>query len=360
MQRFSAQRFRNLHDLEMTPAARMNVIYGENAQGKTNLLEAVYVLSTLRSFRTRQLPETLQFGENNLLLQGVVQSGHSNHALVVALQNGERVALLDRKRVDAFDYLGAFNVFLFSFPLLEVVRGGPEERRKFFDRSIAISKPGYLPELMQLHRTIKQKNALLLTLQRGEIGKKEGAEELRSFNEQLVQHGVAVTEQRRSYLTRLTELLHEKQRLFFDPEARLGMEIQSSFRTAEEFRRNLERNLENEVARGISLVGPHRDEVKLTVNGKELRKYGSSGQHRAFLLLVLLAQLSLYERMRADQPVLLLDDLDSELDQAKIERFLTEIRDRYQTFVGSSRHELFSGQPDARLYEIRAGILQEM
>ncbi|HEY4491456.1 MAG TPA: hypothetical protein VI958_05615, partial [Acidobacteriota bacterium] len=189
---------------------------------------------------------------------------------------------------------------------------------------------------------------------------KEGVEELRSFNEQLVQHGVAVTEQRRSYLTRLTELLHEKQRLFFDPEARLGMEIQSSFRTAEEFRRNLERNLENEVARGISLVGPHRDEVKLTVNGKELRKYGSSGQHRAFLLLVLLAQLSLYERMRADQPVLLLDDLDSELDQAKIERFLTEIRDRYQTFVGSSRHELFSGQPDARLYEIRAGILQEM
>lgn len=360
LQRFSAQRFRNLHDLEMTPAARMNVIYGENAQGKTNLLEALYVLSTLRSFRTRHLPETLQFGEGNLLLQGVVQNGLSNHALVVSLQNGERVALLDRKRVGTFDYLGAFNVFLFSFPLLEVVRGGPEERRKFLDRSIAISKPGYLPVLMLLHRTIKQKNALLLLLQRGEIGKKEGVDELRSFNQQLVQHGVAVTQHRRDYLTQLAEVLREKQRLFFGPEAKLGMELQCAFRSSEEFHRILERNLEGEVARGISLVGPHRDEVKLTINGKELRKYGSSGQHRAFLLLVLLAQLDLYERLREDQPVLLLDDLDSELDQAKIQSFLAEIQDRYQTFVSSSRHELFSRQAEARCYQIRSGILQEM
>src|SRR3990172_10671319 len=119
----------------------MNVIFGENAQGKTNLLEAIFVLSTLRSFRTRHLPEALQFGEVSAFLQGTVQSGHAKHAMTVSFHEGERVAILDRKKAEPLHYLGRFNVFLFSYSLLEVIRGGPEERRKFIDRSIAMTRP---------------------------------------------------------------------------------------------------------------------------------------------------------------------------------------------------------------------------
>ena len=127
----------------------MNVIYGDNAQGKTNLLESIYVLSTLRSFRTRNWPELMTFGESSCLLEGTVQSGHSKHTLTVSFEKSGRHVLLDRKKADPLFYLGVLNVFLFSYPLLDVIRGGPEDRRKFFDRSISVSRPGYLPVLMQ-------------------------------------------------------------------------------------------------------------------------------------------------------------------------------------------------------------------
>jgi DNA replication and repair protein RecF len=360
LQKFSAQRFRNLSDLEMFPSSGMNVIYGENAQGKTSLLEAVFVLSTLRSFRTRYLPEVLQFGESGCLLNGMVRVGQGKHDLVVSLEQREKLALLDRKKADTIQYLGVFNVFLFSFPLLEVVRGGPEERRRFLDRSISVTRPGYLSALMHYHRAVKQKNALLLQMQRGEGNRKELIEEALSFNQQLLTHGIEIVKERMNYLSQLQELLESKKRLFFDSQMMLNVSLDSSFLAPEsDVRKNLERILEREIQRGSCLLGVHRDEIRMTVNGKELRKYGSSGQHRAFLLLLLLGQLELYERWREDRPVLLLDDLDSELDQMKIQAFLEEIRNKYQTLISSSRRELFSGDGNVHLFEIASGKLLE-
>ena len=188
----------------------MNVIYGENAQGKTNLLEAVYLLSTLRSFRTRNLIETLRFGEGGSIVEGNIQTVHGKHLLAVNLEKTEKHAFLDRKRVDSLGYLGVLNVFLFSYPLLEVVRGGPEERRKFIDRSIAMSRPAYLPVLMQYHRALKQKLALLAMLQKGESGRKEGLRSLHAFNQQLLEHGLEIVEYRTAYLNQLQELLQKE------------------------------------------------------------------------------------------------------------------------------------------------------
>ena len=338
----------------------MNVIFGENAQGKTNLLEGIFILSTLRSFRTRHLSETLQFGESDGLLQAMIQSGESSHQLGVALADRERQVVLNRKKVDTLQYIGIFNVFLFSHPLLEIIRGGPEERRKFLDRSISMSKPGYLPVLLQFHRALKQKNALLQGLQRGELKRRDVIEEIRSFNSQLLQHGMQVAAYRSDYVTELQRILQNKQNIFFDPEVRLMAALRSTFLASEnEIESNLERSLEREIAHGSSLVGIHRDELLFTIQDRELRKYGSSGQHRAFLLLLLLAQLELYERWREDRPVLLLDDLDSELDQRRIRAFLDAVKSRYQTFISSSRPELFSGNGDLQRYEIVSGRLLE-
>lgn len=359
--RFSLQRFRNLEDPVLEPSAGMNVICGENAQGKTNLLEALYVLSTLKSFRTHHLQEALRFGEDDALLQGTIRQGQGKRDLAISVQKKGKVALLDRKKADALQYLGVFHVFLFSFPMLEVVRGGPEERRRFVDRGIAVSRPGYLQELMQYHRAMKQKNALLGMLQRGETGRREGIEEVLSFNRQLLEHGLKVVAHRVAYLDRLQELLCEKQRLFFEKDMGLGIKLVSSFLSdTTEAERLLERSTEREIARGVCLVGAHRDEIRFSVNGRELRKYGSSGQHRAFLLLLLLAQLELYESWRSDRPLLLLDDLDSELDQRRIRAFLGEIGNRYQTFISSSRKDLFENGENLRFYRMEAGRVLEM
>ena len=360
LQRFTAHSFRNLQDMDLTPGPAMNVIFGENAQGKTNLLEGIFVLSTLRSFRTRHLSETLQFGENGGLLQGMVQCGQSKHQLGISLGEGDRQLVLDRKKVDTLQYIGVFNVFLFSYPLLEIIRGGPEERRKFLDRSISVSKPGYLPVLLQFHRAVRQKNALLQSIQRGEVARREAVEEIRSFNVQLLKHGREVAGYRTDYVTELQELLRSKQSLFFDPDVRLATSLRCAFLAPEkEVEALLERSIDREIANGSCLTGVHRDELLITLNDKELRKYGSSGQHRAFLLLLLLAQLELYERWREDRPVLLLDDLDSELDQRRIRAFLEAVKTRYQTFISSSRPELFPGNGDMRRYEIASGKLLE-
>lgn len=361
LERFSSERFRNLQELEISPTTGMNVIYGENAQGKTNLLEAIYVLSTLRSFRTRQLNEVISFGESSALVHGAVQHGPIHHALSVCVGATEKQMSLDRRNVDAMHYLGFFDVFLFSFPLLEVVRGGPEERRRFLDRSISVSRPGYLATLMQYHRTLKQKNALLISMQRSDIPRIDGIEQMHSFNQQLVEHGQAIVKERQKYLSDLQQLLRRKQRLFFSESLNFEVHLKSGFAgSEEEIQTLLQRNMEREIARGVSLFGVHRDEVVLTLNGKELRKFGSSGQHRACLLLMLLAQLELYENLREERPVLLLDDLDSELDQRRIQSFLSEINGRYQTLISTSRRELFSGRKDFQLFEIQDGKLLEM
>lgn len=359
--KFSAQRFRNLSDVDLTPFAGMNVIYGENAHGKTNLLEAIYVLSMLKSFRTRQMPEMVHFGDSSFLIQGSIRAGQSRHSLAVALEGKERAAMMDHKKADALQYLGVFHVFLFSYPLLEVVRGGPEERRRFLDRAIAMSKQGYLHVLMQYHRALRQKNALLILLQREQISRNEGIDEIQSFNQQLLEHGQAVARERAAYLGALQKLLEGKQKLFFDEDVQLGIELRSAFFSSpQELRKSLEKNMDREITRGTSLIGVHRDEVTMTLNGKELRKYGSSGQHRAYLLLLLLAQIQLYEDWRGERPVLLLDDLDSELDSRRIQSFLGEIRDRYQTFISSSRRELFADAGRARMFQIESGKLLEM
>lgn len=360
MHKLNVQSFRNLNHLEMMPSPGMNVIHGRNAQGKTNLLEAVFLLSTLRSFRTRQLQESLQFGRSSALIQGTVHTNRSSHSLSVALEEKGKTALLDRKRADAVHYLGVFHVFLFSYPMLEVVRGGPEERRKFLDRSISMTSPGYLLELIQYHRAVRQKNALLLMMQKGQVSRKEGFAEMYSFNRQLAEHGYQVVQERIQYLEDLQSLLRERQQMFFQKDQRLRAERISVFRgSVEEMNEVLSRNMEKEAVRGLSLIGPHRDEVRFTIDGKELRKYGSSGQHRAFLFLMLLAQIELYEKWRQDAPVVLLDDLDSELDREKIHTFLSEIEDRYQTFISTSRRELFVENKKACLFEIESGVLRK-
>ena len=360
LQKFTAQGFRNLDEIDWTPGPAMNVIFGENAQGKTNLLEGIFVLSTLRSFRTRHLAETLQFGGPGGLLQGMIQTGQSKHQLGISLGEKDRQLVLNRKKVDPLQYISVFHVFLFSYPLLEIIRGGPEDRRKFLDRSISVSRPGYLPVLMQFHRAIRQKNVLLQNVQRGVASRREAIEEIRSFNVQLLQQGMQIARYRLEYVTELEQLLQNKRHLFFEDEVRLGATLRSSFLASQnEIENSLERNLEREIAFGSSLIGVHRDELLFTLNDRELRKFGSAGQHRAFLLLLLLAQLELYERWREDRPVLLLDDLDSELDQRRIRAFLEAVRPRYQTFISSSRPELFTGNGDMRRYEIVSGKLLE-
>ena len=286
LESFIAQKFRNLCDIEFSPAPGMNVIFGENAQGKTNLLEGIYIVSTVRSFRTRHLSETVQFGETGGWIQGTVQSAQSKHLLGIAVGERDRQLMLNRKKVDALQYIVVFNVFLFSYPLLEVIRGGPEERRKFLDRSISVSKTGYLPLLLQYHRAVKQKNALLQSAQKGEVSRKDAIEEILSFNEQLATHGLEIAKYRGLYVAELQELLNEKKKMFFEEDVRLNAGLRSTFLSSErDVRQNLERCLERELSYGSCLMGVHRDELLLTINDRELRRYGSSGQHRAFLLL---------------------------------------------------------------------------
>jgi DNA replication and repair protein RecF len=359
------RQFRNYQEQKLDFIAPKTILVGDNAQGKSNLLEAVELLATLRSHRNSRDRDLVKEPELVGQINATVERQNGVNDLSITLRrNGRRsVAKNSETLRRQLDFLGVLNAVQFSSLDLDLVRGGPEQRRHWLDTLLIQLEPIYAYILQQYHQVLRQRNAFLKSIQ--ELGIKDRQQELALWNVQLAVAGSRVTRRRSRAVERLapiasawhssisgsTEILAMKYASNISLESNEPEQVQQAF---------LAKIATREVAelhQGTTLVGPHRDEIELAINQTPARAYGSQGQQRTLVLALKLAELKLIEEVVGEPPLLLLDDVLAELDLNRQNQLLDAIQDRFQTLIATTHIGSFDALwlKSSQILTVRAG-----
>jgi DNA replication and repair protein RecF len=358
-----AHNFRNLSG-KVVWGAGLNLIYGENGQGKTNWLEAIYLLSTSKSFRTQKLQDAINFGEDLSVIRGRVSREQDiQRDLQVTLQANTKSLSVNGKRETVVSYLSQLHTVAFTSEEIEVIRGSPEARRRFLDRGAVSLQHAYVQTLSDYQRVIKQKNRLLQNISSAELGFDEARNLIEPWNEQLVKMSAAIHRARVEYVERLNEVL--ERRLFGREEVTIrylsSLEGKGDLSDYESLiAERLKLRLQAEISSGYALIGTHRDDLQILFDGRDMRAFGSSGQQRSALILLDLAAISVYHSWHGEYPIFIMDDVDAELDRRRLDQLLESLEGRTQTFVTTSKDDLvkrFASR--SNVYEVCAGEASE-
>ncbi|WP_373526025.1 DNA replication/repair protein RecF [Nostoc sp.] len=367
------RQFRNYQDQKVDFTAAKTILVGNNAQGKSNLLEAVELLATLRSHRMTRDRDLVQEGEAIAQINATLerQTGISDLTLTLR-RNGRRSVALNGESIRRqMDFLGVLNAVQFSSLDLELVRGGPEGRRNWLDTLLIQLEPVYAHILQQYNHVLRQRNAFLKKTQNGlnpsysltELSTQHS--ELAVWDAQLATTGTRVIRRRDRAIQRLapiatawhgsisgsTEILQIKYVPNIPLEDNHPEEVQQAFLT------KIQQRAVAEMHQGTTLVGPHRDEIELTINQTPARQYGSQGQQRTLVLALKLAELQLIEEVVKEPPLLLLDDVLAELDLSRQNQLLDAIQDRFQTLITTTHLGSFDSQwlKSSQILFVKAG-----
>ncbi|HWS99257.1 MAG TPA: DNA replication/repair protein RecF [Pyrinomonadaceae bacterium] len=335
--------FRNLSG-KVSWGSGLNIIYGDNGQGKTNWLEAIYLLATTKSFRTQRLQEAIRFDEDLAVVRGTVaQTLEVRREMQVNLRGNTKSITVNGKREPVTRYLEQLHSIAFTADELNIVRGMPDARRKFMDRGVVSLHPAYVQTLADYNHVIKQKNRLLQDASESEMSFERTAELIAPWNEQLIKLGAEIHRSRTDYIGRLSGALEP--RLFEKEDVTIryvsSLEGKGNLDDYEALlAERLQFRLQAEVAAGHALIGPHRDELEIHFGGRDMRTFGSSGQQRSALIILDLAQVSVYYSWHNEYPLFLIDDVDAELDRKRINCLLEYLEGRTQTFITTSKESL--------------------
>ena len=321
----TSQAFRNLASDEVAFHEQVNIVVGRNGQGKTNLLEAIYFLATTKSFRTSRVGSLFAFGSPSTFVAGQMHRFGVDKTLSVGLETGEtrrRALLINGERVTLAAYVNAMSVFAYSASRLDILRGAPEERRRFLDRGIASIDPGYLEAVSRYGRVLRQRNALLAS---------GSTSSLAAWDAELVAAAAPLLRGRAAY----TEALAAA---FAAIVAEHGYHIRNlSMVYRPSAVDDLARIRRDELRARMSLAGPQRDVLEFSLDGRPAAEVLSGGEQKMVVLFLKFAKLELFRR-RFDEPaIFLLDDVDAELDLEILEQLLVKLPSRTQVFATSAK-----------------------
>jgi len=323
--------FRNYNQQHLYFNPRLNILVGENGQGKTNLIEAIYYLTVTRSFRTNRDQDLANWDDNYFVIKGKFVKNDFNDELQVIYRSGKPLQVkLNQESLKRFDYLQRYPVVAFSPDDLMLIREGPSVRRRFLNLEASRLSPVYFDELRAYQRVLQQRNKLL----KESFTKRQTLEKrIEPWNNSLVSHGTNIVQAR----VKIIEELEKEAKIFFEQMNKnnetLSLEYACEFDYSEkltETRNNflslLLSRYETELKRGSTLVGPHLDDMKILINGYDTRKFSSQGQKRTAALALKMAEVSLFKKMHENWPIILLDDVFSEFDQYRKQYFLDYLK----------------------------------
>jgi DNA replication and repair protein RecF len=344
--RLSLHHFRNLHGLEIRPAPGINLIAGPNGHGKSNLLESLHFLALAHSQRTRKDKDLIEWGGDAFVIRGEGRSGERPHIQSVEYRDGGsrvKVEGLESRRLG--DLLGHFLLVAFTPEDLDLLRGGPQERRRFLDVLLCQHDPSTLDVLRRYRGALKQRNAVL----RWNLRSEEEAL-LDAYEATLAEAGADILKRRLEWVAKLAPKAEEFYREIGTPEGGRGEALDMRVTGAPEASGDLISLRENLLARlrekrpqdretGLTSVGPHRDDLLTFLDGKSVRDFASQGQKRSVALALKLAAARLLEETSGLPPILILDDVFAELDPGRRERFGSLIAGHGQVFIATPRRE---------------------
>lgn len=339
LKKINLSNFRLHKSTQLEFSDNKNFLVGGNGQGKTSILEAIYYLCTTRNISSSSDTESVSFDESYFDISGYFKDlTESNVRLYYTQKENKKQIFVDGKQIfRAAKIIGKYPVVILTPDDHRITQGAPGERRKFIDSVISQASETYLDILLQYNKTLRQRASLLNQIR--ETGRADLKEELDAWNQQLVESGAQIIEHRRRFVLEFSENVRRVFEVIMEnnEEPMLVYDYLGGLVPDQEVRESyfdLLRKKENEeVRRGINLVGPHRDELVLKLNSMELKKYGSQGQHKTFQIALRMAEFYYLKEKLGRVPLFLMDDVFGELDAFRAEKISSYLKDIGQAFI---------------------------
>ena len=353
--------FRNYEKLDISFDSETNIIYGDNAQGKTNILEAAYLSGTTKSHKGSKDKEMIRFGEDEAHIRTIVEKNDKEYRIDMHLRkNGAKGVAINKMPIKkASELFGILNIVFFSPEDLNIIKKGPAERRRFIDLELCQLDKVYLHFLTHYNKCLTQRNALLKEIDLS----KDAQAMLDVWDAQLIQHGKKIVQLREAFVGEIAPVIAQIYHSLTGGREQLAVSYEPNV-SADRFDEILFLNREREIRQKTTLTGPHRDDIRFRVQNMatgqttDIRTFGSQGQQRSAALALKLAEIEIVKRKVNDTPVLLLDDVLSELDSSRQNYLLDSIHD-IQTFITCTgleefvRHRFHMDQ----IYHVERGVV---
>ena len=348
--------YRNYKDLHMHFHPCTNVLYGDNAQGKTNVLESIYVCATTKSHRGSKDRELIRFSKDEAHIRMFVEKYGIDHKIDIHLKKNKSkgVAIDGIPIKKSSELMGMINVVFFSPEDLAIIKNGPSERRHFIDMELCQLNKVYLHDAANYNRIISQRNNLLKQVHYDESLK----DLIDVWDEQLVHYGIRIIQERERFISRLNELIIPIHQKLSGRKENLKIVYEPNV-VGEEFAEQLLRRRHHDLKSKSTTVGPHRDDMGFYIDDMNVRQYGSQGQQRTAALSLKLAEIDLVKQFIKDTPILLLDDVLSELDSFRQNYLLESIREIQTVITCTGLDEFINSQFNIdRIFKVNNGSIE--
>ncbi len=370
MERLYLKNYRNIKEEDLAFNPTLNLFIGKNAQGKTNLLESIYLMGTGSSHRTKSDQDLIDWDADYFFLKASIIKRTREMTFSYGYNKSKKEIKIDNNPLQKIgDLMGYINVVLFSPEDLQMVKGSPAFRRRFLNLEISQVNPYYYHNLQKYNQVVRQRNLLLKEIRANYAERKKKRDLLSVWDQQLVDLGSRLIKKRLEVIERLDILARLTHRKITDGRENLKMEYKSVLGAIEEqtsreeieiiFAERLKEDVDNEINRGSTLYGPHLDDIELFINEVNVRQFGSQGQQRTTALALKISELEFMKSEIGEYPILLLDDVFSELDSLRKSHLLEVIRDKIQTFITSTDADAVNEiQSKYNLYSVTEGQVE--
>lgn len=350
IEKISLNNFRNYDEQEIELNPHINVFYGDNAQGKTNILEAIFISGFGKSFRTSKEKEMIKLGSEFLNVNLKYQKSDRDGKIKITIANKKQIELNGVKLKKLSELVGNLNLVIFTPDDIQILKNGPAERRRFLDMMIGQLRPNYVHNLNLYLKTLEQRNNYLRQIK--ELNKPENMLEI--WDEKLAEYAEIICKYRIEFIKKLNEKIKQIHPEVTENKEELIINYLTECENKQDYLLLLKQRRKLDIIKGYTTKGIHRDDFKCLINNKEIEIYGSQGQHRTAILSLKLAELYVIHDEIGEYPILLLDDFMSELDEKRRKSFLNYIKDTQVIITCTDKMELDSLN-EFKLFNVNCG-----
>ena len=354
IKKISLENFRNYEKEEIELNKNINIIYGNNAQGKTNIIEAVFLCAYGKSFRAKKDSELVRFEENNAKVEIEYQKVDREGKILAQINDKKIFYINNVKQSKISDMVGKINIVIFTPDDIDIIKDGPQRRRKFIDMMISSLRPNYIHLLNTYNKNLEQRNNYLRQIK----FEKKDPKMLDIWDEQLAIYSYKIYEYRKYFIEKISEKIQDFHNLITKRgKEDIKIKYISNSKDEKSFLENLKKSRDIDIKRGFTATGVHRDDFMIYINSKPVSIFGSQGQQRTSILTLKLCELQIVKEEINDTPILLLDDFMSELDETRRNSFLENIKENQVILTCTDKMDF---EKNASVYFVEKGSCQEV